>query len=196
MANDKNITQVNCEELCKLLDFAEQRLRHNHDALWKEEVHYTWISYVLAGGLVFLLSQINNQLNNKMVIIGIFIAALLLSFIGGLLCYMGYRVIQKEGADFRESIEIRNRIRRALNLQNYTNSTQDTLFPENELKAEEWSTVETHANKRFNKLVSGLFLNKNGIRDIFRLTMILPILFFIAAFAYSIVAFVYYCISY
>jgi hypothetical protein len=109
---------------------------------------------------------------------------------------MGYRVIQKEGADFRESIEIRNRIRRALNLQNYTNSTQDTLFPENELKAEEWSTVETHANKRFNKLVSGLFLNKNGIRDIFRLTMILPILFFIAAFAYSIVAFVYYCISY
>jgi hypothetical protein len=54
MDNDNNMTR---DQLINLLEINEKRVNHVHEALWEEEKHYTWISYILAGGLisVFLL---------------------------------------------------------------------------------------------------------------------------------------------
>jgi hypothetical protein len=43
---------VDKQELIKLLDIANQRVRNHHDALWKEETHYTWLVYILAAGVI------------------------------------------------------------------------------------------------------------------------------------------------
>ena len=195
-------------ELIHLLDIANQRLRHHHDALWKEETHYTWLSYILAGGLIYLL-VISRQISLDLLIaIGFFLAAVTLSFIGIFVCIIGFKVIRLEGIYFHTAIEIRNRLHLALNLDKYYVEGK-RIFPDDELKSpKDWDKVEKDANKCPEQLLNCEVLEQllclketenqsdnYRIRDLFQLTMLLPLVIFCTALIYSVVTFIFYLVN-
>jgi hypothetical protein len=195
-------------ELIHLLDIANQRLRHHHDALWKEETHYTWLSYILAGGLIYLL-VISRQISLDLLIaIGFFLAAVTLSIIGIFVCIIGFKVIRLEGTYFHTAIEIRNRLHRALKLHEYY-VENEKIFPDKELKSPEgWKEVEKATNKCLGQLLNckaleqllclkeaGNQSSKYNIRDLFQLTMLLPLIIFCIALIYSVVTFIFYLVN-
>ena len=213
---------INTNELMKLIELANARIRHHHDTLWKEEVHYTWISYILVGGLIYLLTVSTQLQLNLITATGFFVTALLLSFVGMFLCVLGYKVIRKEGADYHTALQIRNRLYRAIGLHKY-NTVDGSIFPDDELSVKDWEQVKQEVNKDIkyliNRKINKFWLKssfkilfrffkkddliednsidkaKLGIRDIFQITMLLPIPVFSAALLYSTVAFVFYCIT-
>jgi len=177
-------------ELIHLLDIVNQRLRHLHDSLWKEETHYTWLSYILVGGLIYLL-VISRQISlDLLTAIGFLLATITLSSIGILICIMGYKVIRLEGTYFHTAIEIRNRLHLALKLNEYYVEDTKRIFPDDELEAKDWKEVE----KATNKCLKQLFNCKatHTIRDFFQFTMLLPMIIFGLAIPYSVTSFILY----
>jgi len=164
-------------------------MKHHHDALWKEETHYTWISYILAGGLIYVLigSQASNVLKSAI--------AIALSVIGILLCVIAFRVVRLEGQYFHRALQIRNRLNRALQLHNYRLKNDKhgyLIYPDDETKFDdfefkEWHKVDDDANmpvKRFLR-TSPKFCGF-GIRHLFQLTLLLPMTVFLVGIVVSI----------
>jgi len=195
-------------ELLRLLDIANQRLRHHHDTLWKEETHYTWLSYILAGGLIYLLVVSTQTKLNLLTTIGFFLAAVTLSIIGIFICIMGFKVIRLEGMYFHTAIEIRNRLHRALKLDKY-HIEDKRIFPDDELESpKDWDKVKKDANKCPEQLLNCETLkqllsleepenqsSRYRIRDLFQLTMLLPMIIFCTAFLYSVASFILYLVN-
>ncbi len=178
------------QELIKLLDFANQRVRHHHDALWKEETHYTWLVYILAAGVIyiFFISGVCWPLKAGI--------AVLLSMIGICVCLVGYSVVRKEGRYFHEALQIRNRLNCALGLDKRIKIEPDfneMLIPNKDTEIKDWNDVESEANKCLRQLLKGIFRPNStkptpmGIRDYFQITLLLPILLFVAMIILSII---------
>ncbi|MCX6011172.1 MAG: hypothetical protein NT134_02785 [Chloroflexi bacterium] len=199
-------------ELIHLLDIVNQRLRHLHDSLWKEETHYTWLSYILVGGLIYLLVISRQTSLDLLTAIGFFLLAFFLSIIGIFICIMGFNVIRLEGKYFHTAIEIRNRLHLALKLDKYYVEGK-RIFPDtkyyNELEVKDWKEVEKAANKCLGQLLNCEALKeqliclkepeekseKYTIRDLFQLTMLLPLTIFCTALIYSVVTFILYLVN-
>ena len=82
------------QELIKLFEIANQRLRHIHDALWKEEAHYTWLIYILVAGAILALNV--NDLP---------IVAIVLSAIGIGICWVGFFVLKEKENSSKKQIK-------------------------------------------------------------------------------------------
>ena len=172
------------QELIKLLEIANQRLRHVHDALWKEETHYTWLVYILAAGVVFVVVSSEACGTVKTII------ASVLSLIGILVCLFAYSAVRKEGRFFHTALQIRNRLNFALDLNNFTlNKPYEgkKLLPNDEVEVKDWKEVECKANKSLKELLKGIFRPSSiGIRGYFQLTLLLPIPLFLVMLLLSI----------
>jgi hypothetical protein len=173
------------QELIKLLDLANQRVRHHHDALWKEETHYTWLVYILAAGVIYIFFISGVCWPLKAVI------DVPLSIIGICVCLIGYSVVRKEGRYFHEALQIRNRLNRAVGLDKRIKIEPDfneMLMPKNDLEIKNWQEVRRKANKPLKKLLGGVFKwGSMGIRDWFQITLLFPILLFVIMIALSII---------
>jgi hypothetical protein len=178
------------QELIKLLDIANQRLRHHHDALWKEETHYTWLLYILVAGVIFIFF-INGVCWTLKALIIFF-----LGIIGISICLIGYSVVRKEGQYFHEAIQIRNRLNCAIGLNQRIKTESDfnkMLIPNSDTKVKDWDRVKSEANKCLRQLLKGIFKPNStkptpmGIRDWFQVTLLLPILLFSLMIVLSII---------
>ena len=78
------------QDLIRLFEVANQRLRHIHDALWKEETHYTWLIYILVAGAILALRDLP-------------IVAIVLSVIGIVICDVGFFVVRRESKFFKRA---------------------------------------------------------------------------------------------
>jgi hypothetical protein len=78
MTDNKN------DNLIKLFEINEQRVRHHHDCIWKEETHYTWAAYILAGGLIGILALVVQNVSRIDDII-----AVILFLSSSILCILG-----------------------------------------------------------------------------------------------------------
>ncbi len=165
------------QELIKLLDIANQRLRHNHDALWKEETHYTWLLYILVAGVIFIIASSELCWTLKAII------SVPLSVIGICVCLIGYKVVRKEGQYFHEAIQIRNRLNCAIGLNQRIETESGfnkILIPNSDTKVKDWAKARREANLRIEELLKYVFTKPCclGIRDWFQITLLLPILIF------------------
>jgi hypothetical protein len=173
------------QDFIKLLDIANQRIRHHHDALWKEETHYTWLVYILAAGVIyiFFISGVSWPLKAGI--------AILLSVIGICVCLIGYSVVRKEGRYFHEAIQIRNRLNRAIGLDKRIKIELDfdeMLLPRKDTEIKNWHEVRCKANKPLKELLGGLFKwDSMVIRDWFQITLLFPILIFVIMIVLSII---------
>lgn len=82
----------------RLFTNANQRLRHIHDALWKEETHYTWLVYILIAGVVWILGSDIDEIWGG-------ILAISLSLVGIFVCLIGYYVLIRERYFFEQAME-------------------------------------------------------------------------------------------
>jgi hypothetical protein len=177
--------ESNTKILLKSLDLAEQRRRHHHDALWKEEVHYTWLSYIIAGSLIFLFSTFIGRNIDSATFIGVMCIAIIFSFFGIILCSIGFKVIRLESIYYGCACRACDKIR----------SDIDKIFEDDVQKNSELKNIYNLI--RPGRLKQLLNINRPpysstdkfegyGIRDLFQITMLLPIIFFIFSIAYSI----------
>ena len=173
------------QELIKLLEIANQRIRHHHDALWKEETHYTWLVYILAAGVIFIAAGSGFSWILKPVIIAI------LGIIGIVICWLGYLVVRKEGQFFHVALQIRNRLNYAVGLSQSVKIEPDfneRLIPDEDIEIKSWEKINCEANKPLKCLLKGIFKPSSmGIRDWFQITLLLPILLFITMIIISII---------
>jgi hypothetical protein len=173
------------QELVKLLDIANQRVRHHHDALWKEETHYTWLLYILAAGVIFIFF-INGVCWPLKAIISV-----PLSIIGICVCIIGYKVVRKEGEDFHEALQICNRLHYAIGLNQRIRTKSgfnEMLIPAEYTEIKDWHEVKCKANKHLGDLLKGIFKPGSiGIRDRFQITLLFPILIFSLMIVLSII---------
>jgi hypothetical protein len=84
------------ENVIELYSSACQRLRHHHDAIWKEETHYTWLVYILIAGTILALTcNVEKPWNG--------IIAIILSLTGIFACIIGFNVISRERQFFEQA---------------------------------------------------------------------------------------------
>ena len=80
---------LNNENTIELYLNANERLRHHHDALWKEEVHYTWLIYIIIGGIILTLTKgIERPWNG--------VIAIVLALVGIFVCIIAFHVVSRE----------------------------------------------------------------------------------------------------
>jgi len=173
------------QDFIKLLDIANQRVRHHHDALWKEETHYTWLAYILAAGVIFIVFGSDFCWALKAII------SIPLGMIGVCICIIGFRVIRKEGEDFHEALQVCRRLNCAIGLNQRIKTESgfnEMLIPGEHIKIKSWRKVKSEANKPLKKLLGGVFKWRSmGIRDWFQITLLFPILLFVIMIALSII---------
>jgi len=174
------------QELIKLLDITNQRIRHHHDALWKEETHYTWLVYIITAGVVFIAFASPACWILKASIITT------LGIIGSFICYFAYRVVRREGQFSHEALQIRNRLNCAIGLNQPIKiepNGEEIMIPTKDTEIKDWNVVESKANKPLGNLVKGVFKPGSmdmGIRDWFQITLLLPVLLFVSMIILSI----------
>ena len=193
MDNDNNMTR---DQLINLLEINEKRVNHVLEALREEEKHYTWISYILAGGLisVFLLIVQNIDKINTFLAIISFIVAILLGLLGITVCYIGYKAIRKEGEYYKKAKSISARILFAL--YSGGNNQIINIYPLDEIV--NVSSNEVHSELRYiaNKSIYDLLdpHAERGVRDWFQVTLvILGVLFAISMFISLILFIGHFC---
>lgn len=176
------------ERLLKCIDIFAARVRHQHDALWEEEKHYSWWVYSILAGVAFLAFNrgVNIQpveLRLAVVIIG--------ATLGICLSITAFRVIRKEGKYFWDTRKTGNSISHAAGID-----------------YELFDGVEGHPNKSLLQLFGSIatltirdkYLEKKyetdlerkrrhelGIRDFFQITFLLTTAIFIAIIPLSVV---------
>jgi len=87
---------LNNENVIELYLNASQRLRHHHDALWKEETHYTWLIYILVAGTILALTCDVVKPWNAII-------AIILSIVGIFACIIAFHVISRERHFFEQA---------------------------------------------------------------------------------------------
>lgn len=183
-------------DLIKLFDVNERRVIDNHDSLWQEEKHYTWISYILAGGLIsiFLIVLQNQNTICNLMSTAAFIISLILSILGILTCSIGYKVIRREGEYYKISQEISRRI--LGELHNKKERDLSRLYPYDELPLMDvnddikkgWDCIRKNANKKIKILIKTKC--EHGIRDWFQITMLAMSVLFIISLVLSIIIYI------
>jgi hypothetical protein len=173
------------KELITLLDLANQRVRLHHNALWKEETHYTWLVYILVAGAIYIFFVVRLYWPLKAAI------DIFLSMIGIIVCLLGCSVVRKEGRYFNKVRQIRNRLNYAIGLSQRVKAEHDfneMLLPFQDTEIKDWNEVESKANKPPKDLLKGIFKpDSMGIRDWFQITLLLPILLFAIIIVLSII---------
>lgn len=89
---------------------ANNRLRHVHDALWKEEAHYTWLLYIIAGGALWSLTIDLDDCWGDII-------SIVLSIIGIVFSVIAFLVIARETKLLDESKVICKKYRKQLGIQ-------------------------------------------------------------------------------
>ena len=109
MQEPKSLTldDLDVKDRVQLLEQAKARFKHIHDALWKEETHYTWLIYILAAGVIFIFSSELSPFFK-------FVVVSALSFLGVIVCIIAYNVIWRESQYLDEAIESRKRYMKLL----------------------------------------------------------------------------------
>ncbi len=134
----------------KFLEIAQKRIEHQHSVLWQVETHYTWLVYVIAGGLAYVFFEAPPNLQDLWVP--------LLSGIGLILSLIGYFVVRLEGEYLYENRQIYSRTLQRL-------PCLLGLHPKQEQETKDWKEVRKSANKSFLFLLRDvLLLNVLGKR--------------------------------
>jgi hypothetical protein len=175
-------------ELIYLVDIANQRIRHHHDALWKEETHFTWLVYTCLAGVIYIFTGVTLSLEGKAIVIGV------LGVLGILLCIAGYSVVRKEGELMHEAIQVRNRLNKAIKYNSIDNTDIfKKAIPQSEIQVKSWDRAKTEANKKLfwelikACLVSSFKRDSMGIRDWFQIILLSPICIFWVMIILSII---------
>lgn len=91
-----NGVSLSSNDVVTLYVNANNRLRHIHDALWKEEQHYTWLLYILIAGVVLALTTGLQKPWGS-------ILAIILSLVGMFVCLIGFMVLSREREFFKQA---------------------------------------------------------------------------------------------
>jgi hypothetical protein len=85
------------ENIIELYINANNRMRHIHNALWKEEQHYTWLLYSLIAGVILTLTADFQKPWGGVI-------AIILSLIGMFVSLIGFLVLSRERCFFNQAI--------------------------------------------------------------------------------------------
>lgn len=174
-------------EILEFLRTAQQRYESQHSVLWKVETHYTWLVYIVIGGLVFIWlnsTSLPDDLRLSILRYG--------SILGLILSLVGYYVVRLEGEYLWENRQIYART--LLKLPQI-----EILHPPENSEFKDWEDVRKKANKSFLLLIISLvlsipycffaiFLPRNvrlrgrfrlTVRDAFQITLLLAAAVFI-----------------
>jgi len=133
--------------LASFLELAQRRIENQHSVLWKVETHYTWLVYIIAGGLAFVWLSVDPNLEEQGLLILRFG-----SILGLVLSLIGFYVVRLEGDYLHEDHQIYRRT--VVNLPELYN-----LHPEGELKEMEFIEAKNRANKSIIGLFISILLN-------------------------------------
>lgn len=166
------------ERVLKFYEVTSGRVRNHHNALWEEEKHYSWWVYVLFVGVVslYIFANLDNFPKLTLIIAG--------CCYGLYLSIAAVMIIRREGEQFHEALEMRNRAILALGLykpipiQYSGRNIVLTLTPEIEIH-KDFDVKTLHANKGFREFCKAAYRCKLGIRDIFQLSFVLASVLFI-----------------
>lgn len=142
-------------DFLKFLEIIQNRIEHQHSVLWRVETHYTWLVYVIAGGLAYVFFEAPPNLQKLWIP--------LLGGLGIILSVLGYFVVRLEGEYLHENREIYKRTLGKL-------PHLKRLHPEQEQKAKFWENAKNDANKSFPLLLLSVFCNTILIVPIYLLT--------------------------
>lgn len=187
-------------ELLKFLEIAQRRIENQHSVLWKVETHYTWLVYIIAGGIAATWLAPTNLTHENLLLISGFVSVL-----GLALSLLGYYVIRLEGEYLYENLQIYNRTVTRLPDLRY-------LHPEQGIEVKEWDEVKSTANKCFGLLLASVILSvvlvlfhiplcrkgtgrlsgwlrkfRLGVRDVFQLTLLLAAALFLSIIVLSFI---------
>jgi len=180
-------------EILEFLRTAQQRYESQHSVLWKVETHYTWLVYIVIGGLVFIWlnpTSLSDELRLSIIRYG--------SILGLILSLVGYYVVRLEGEYLWEDRQIYART--LLKLHQI-----ELLHPPENSEFEDWEDVRKKANKSFLLLLISLvlsipycfiaiFLPRNvrrhdrfrlTVRDAFQITLLLAAAVFVLSIIFT-----------
>lgn len=172
----------------ELLDFyrlAQDVRKYHHSALWEIEKHFTWWLSILLGAMFLLLAN-SRVLDKTVLALGLSLTAAF----GAVISAIGCVVVRKEGRYFSESLQVCNRVAKALglDLRSYTGQQRRdpgsavdqlsfTLHPSNYFVSE-FEGVARTANKSFSRLMLVLSPSLN-VRDYFQLVFAASLILFV-----------------
>jgi len=189
-------------DFTKFLAVAQNRVEHQHNVLWKVEVHYTWFVYIIAGALASVLLIADLELNLLRVLIPI------LGGLGIIMSIIGYYVIRLEGEYLQEDQHLYQKTLDKLPEIKALHPPQEQIQEQiQKQKSQEWLDARSDANKCFTLLIGSFLLNVFpmsfvymllcrkpsikisdkfkkiliNVRDLFQITMLLALILFVAA---------------
>ncbi len=141
----------------ELLKLTQAQREYHHQALWKEETHFTWLnSLVLSGQLLIFASSDKLSICSQSTLICI------LAGLGTLTSLLALRVIRAESKNFQDQL-----------IQYVT--LHNRVFPPNH----QLEVPSKLANKGYHKLVWNSLWGRQTIRDAFQCVFLLFIIVFI-----------------
>mgnify|MGYP006865022285 CR=1 FL=1 len=210
MCNDDNEPGKQ-DNLRALLEHAQQRMWHHHNALWEIEKHYTWWIAGLLSGLVLLYG------NDKLCHAQRLILVSLGSLFGAFMARMAWIVARREGVFFMEAMRSTHNTLLALGLQDKVKlpsrpgGADDAegeavqLMPDLEA-CTDWKTIGASSNRPWRELLKSLKLDfvhclfqlvrpqkkvfpdeksKIGVRDAFLLVFLVAAFLFLVFFVFA-----------
>jgi len=176
------------ERRLKCLDILATKARHQHDALWEEEKHYSWWVYSILAGVAFL--AFNRGINIRPVELRLAVV-IIGAILGICLSITAFRVIRREGEYFWKTRKKGNSMSRAVGIR-------DELFDgvQGEPNKSLWQLISAIATltirdkcleKKSEKKPEEQRRYKFGIRDFFQMTFLLTTAIFIAIIPLSVV---------